>query len=235
MAQERDYHQIIRKAGERWLAGDSSAIPEAERGIEMALTEGDIAAALTAHQRLLVWKPLDVELHKRVAHAIASARDGLERGPVVPADVAKSPLFAGLPRQELATLLTLMAPIKVARGSSVVREGEPGDSLFLIVSGTLRVTTRGEDGAEIELARLQPGEFFGEVALLTHKARTATVTAVAETELLRLDHAIVDELRRRHPDIDASLSEFHRRRAEKTVEALIERRRLSGASGSVEG
>jgi hypothetical protein len=231
----RDYRQIFQRAGERWLDGDPSAISEFERGIEMALEEGDVAAALSAHQKLLVWKPADVELHRRVAHAIAAARDRVESGPVIPTEVASSPLFSGVPREELASLLTLVAPIKVSGGSSVVREGEPGDSLFLVVSGTLRVTTRGEEGAEIELATLQPGDFFGEVALLTRRPRTATVTAVTESELLRLDHATVDELRRRHPDIEASLSEFHRRRAEKTVEALIERMKRAGSAGTASG
>ncbi len=228
MDEDRDYRQIFKQAGERWLEGDPSAIGQFERGISIALEEGDLASALSAHQKLLVWKPGDVELHRRVAHAIAAARDQAEQVSDAPGTIAKMPLFSGVPREELASLLTVVAPIKVSRGSAVVREGEPGDSLFLIVQGTLRVATRGSDGSDVELARLGAGDFFGEVALLTRRPRTATVTAVTEAELLRLDHATVDQLRRRHPDIDASLSEFHRRRAEQTVEALIERMRRSG-------
>jgi len=228
MDAERDYQQIFKRAGERWLEGDPAALREFERGITLALDQGDLASALSAHQKLLVWKPGDVDLHKRVAHAIAAARDRGEEGAAAPASIARMPLFSGVPREELASLLTVVAPIRVSRGSAVVREGEPGDSLFLIVQGSVRVATLGSDGSEVELARLGPGDFFGEVALLTRRPRTATVTAVTEAELLRLDHATVDRLRQRHPDIDASLSEFHRRRAEKTVEALIERMRRSG-------
>ena len=91
----------------------------------------------------------------------------------------------------------------------------------------MRVSTRAEDGEEVVLAELGPGDFFGEVALLTRRPRTATVKAATEAELLRLDHSTVDRLRQSHPDIDASLAEFHRRRAEKTVEALIERMKRS--------
>jgi CRP/FNR family cyclic AMP-dependent transcriptional regulator len=192
MDSDRDYQQIFRRAGQRWLEGDASALPDFERGIEIALEEDDIPAALAAHQKLLVWKPVDVGLHRRVAHAIASARDRVEHGPGEENRLAAIPLFSGIPREELATLLTLVAP-------------------------------RGTDGAEITLAELGPGDFFGEVALLTRRPRTATVSAITEAELLRLDQRTVEELRRRHPDIDASLSEFHRRRAERTVEALIER------------
>ena len=228
MNADRGYGLIFKRAGERWLEGDASAIGDFERGITLALKEGDIAAALSAHQKLLVWKPGDVELHRRVAHAIAAARDLAEQAPDAPKAIAQMPLFSGVPREELTSLLTVVAPIKVSRGSAVVREGEAGDSLFLIVLGTLQVSTRGADGADVELARLGPGDFFGEVALLTRRPRTATVTALTEAELLRLDHATVDRLRQRHPRIDASLSEFHRRRAEHTVEALIERMRRSG-------
>ena len=162
-------------------------------------------------------------MHRRVAQAIAAARDRASAAAGPAPALARSPLFSGIPREELTTLLTLVAPIKVSKGSAVVREGEPGDALFLVVSGTLRVSTRAEDGGDVALAELGPGDFFGEVALLTKRPRTATVSAVTDAELLRLDSATVEELRRRHPDIDASLAEFHRRRAEKTVEALVER------------
>jgi hypothetical protein len=213
---------IFREAGERWLEGDPSAIPEFERGIGIALAGGDMAAALSAHQRLLVWKPGDVELHRRVARAIAAARDSAGRPTSGTSRVAAMPLFSGVPKEELEAVLAAVSPVRVSAGSVVVREGEPGDSLFLVVSGRLSVTT-SEFGDPLPLAELAPGDFFGEVALLTGRPRTATVTASTEAELLRLDRATVDELRRRHPRIDESLSEFHRRRAERTVEALIAR------------
>jgi hypothetical protein len=227
MDAENDYLEIFRGAGARWLEGDPSAIGDFERGIAVALEQGDMAAALSAHQRLLVWKPGDKELHRRVAQAIAAARDRPPESSGAGPALARSSLFSGVPREELATLLTLVSPIKVSAGSAVVREGEPGDSLFLIASGTMRVSTRAEDGEDVVLAELGPGDFFGEVALLTRRPRTATVKAATEAELLRLDQSTVERLRQSHPDIDASLAEFHRRRAEKTVEALIERMKRS--------
>src|SRR5215471_18372406 len=111
MQAERDYQEIFRRAGARWLEGDPSAIGDFEKGIGVALDEGDMAAALSAHQRLLVWKPGDKELHRRVAQAIAAARDRPPRPSETESALAHSPLFSGLSREELTTLLTFIAPL----------------------------------------------------------------------------------------------------------------------------
>jgi hypothetical protein len=224
------YREIFRRAGERWLDGDRGALDDFERGIAAALEEGDVPAALSAHQKLLAWAPADRERHSRVAVAIAAARDRQENAaaPGTGASLESIPLFSGVPKDELVSLLTAVEPVRVAAGEDAVREFEPGDSLFLVASGTLAVTTLGDAGP-VEIGRLGPGDFFGEVSLLTEKPRTATVTAVTEAELLRLPRAAVAELRRRHPEIEASLREFHKRRAERTIEALLAKKRGGGA------
>jgi hypothetical protein len=218
------YQEIFRKAGERWLEGDRGALDDYERGIVLALTQGDVPAALAAHQKLLAWAPGDRDRHSRVAVAIALACDRQEHASNTAPSLENVPLFSGVPREELASLLMAVEPVRVEAGRAAVREGEAGDSLYLVVSGTLAVTTQ-EGGAPVEVGRLGPGDFFGEVSLLTEVPRTATVTAVTDAELLELGRATVSDLRRRHPEIDASLREFHRRRAERTVEALLARKR----------
>lgn len=219
------YRDIFRKAGERWLDGDRGALDDYERGIAAALEEGDVAAALSAHQKLLAWAPADKERHSRVAVAIASAHERQEHASNASPSLESVPLFSGVPKDELVSLLTSVEPVRVVAGETAVREFEPGDSLFLVVQGTLAVSTIAEGGATVEVGRLGPGDFFGEVSLLTEKPRTATVTAVTDAELLRLDRDTVADLRRRHPEIEASLREFHRRRAELTIEALLAKKR----------
>jgi CRP-like cAMP-binding protein len=71
-----------------------------------------------------------------------------------------------------------------AAGESIVRQGEAGGSLFVMVRGESVVTLAGTDG---EVARLRPGDVFGEMSLLTGEARTATVTAVTDCDLLEID------------------------------------------------
>ncbi len=217
------YEQVLREARERWMEGDAGALADFERGIGMALEEGNIPAALAAHQKLLVWRPNDAAMHERVARTIAAARDREEQASLSSRSLDSIPLFSGIPKEELVSVLTSVRPQRVPAGQVVVREGESGDTLFLIVQGTLRVSTRGPDGEDVALAALGAGDFFGEVALLTGRPRTATVLALTEAELLALDRATVDRLRARHPQIEASLTEFHSRRAELTVEALVER------------
>jgi cAMP-dependent protein kinase regulator len=218
-----EHEEVLRRARERWMEGDADALKEFERGIGLALAAGDLPAALAAHQKLLVWRPADTDMHKRVARTIAAARDQEEQANPSAQSLDGMPLFSGIPKDELVSLLAAARPERVAPGQVIVREGEPGDTLYLIVQGTLRVSTRGQEGEDVALAALGAGDFFGEVALLTGRPRTATVAALTETELLALDRATVDKLRTQHPRIDASLTEFHRRRAEHTIEALVER------------
>ena len=217
------YQEVLRQARERWMDGEVGALADYEKGIGLALSAGDIGTALAAHQKLLAWRPDDKVMHERVARAIAAARDKAQQGQTAGRSLDSIPLFWGVPKEELVSLLTHVKPMKAAAGQVVVKEGDSGDTLYLIVSGTLRVSTSGQDGQDVPLAALGAGDFFGEVALLTGKPRTATVTALTEVELLTLDRATADGLRSRHPEIDASLAEFHRRRAERTIEALVER------------
>jgi hypothetical protein len=217
------YQEVLRDARERWMDGEAGALADYERGIGLALDAGDVAAALASHQRLLAWRPDDKGMHERVARAIAAARDREEKAGSSPASLDAIPLFDGIPKDEMVSLLTSVRPEKVAAGQVVVREGDSGDSLYLVVMGSLRVSTKGQDGEEVALAALGAGDFFGEVALLTGRPRTATVSALTDAELLILDRATVDHLRAKHPRIDASLAEFHNRRAERTVEALVDR------------
>lgn len=225
MSDSAGYREVFRQAGQRWLDGDADALTEYEAGIGLALEQGDLEAAVAAHQRLLAWRPEDRVRHERVARVIAAASDRAQGASAASPAPGRGPIFPGVPQEELVSLLTTAAPVRVPAGETIVREGERGDSLFLIASGTVRVSTRGEQDEDVPLAVLGPGDFFGEVSLLTGRPRTATVVALTETDLLRFDRTAVDGLRRLHPRIETSLSEFHRRRAESTVEALLERRR----------
>jgi len=89
------------------------------------------------------------------------------------------PLFAGCSKKELETLATIADEIDLSEGSVLTREGRPGREFFVLVEGTVSVTQGGE-----EVGRLQDGDWFGEIALLTKANRTATVTAGSPVRVL---------------------------------------------------
>lgn len=96
------------------------------------------------------------------------------------------PLFAGLDEVELDKLSKVAGRKRVERGSFVVRAGDSTDSLYILLSGRAKVTNSDEEGREIILAWLGPGEFFGEMGLIDSSPRSASVIAVEPCELLNI-------------------------------------------------
>jgi putative peptide zinc metalloprotease protein len=109
--------------------------------------------------------------------------------------------FGTLPSDALAPLADAMREVRFAPDDVVVREGDEGDRLFLIVEGRAEVTGAGSTGT-VPLAALAAGEVFGEMALLdpSHQ-RQATVTAITPLALLELDAATFTDLMARHPAV----------------------------------
>ena len=114
--------------------------------------------------------------------------------------VARVPLFAGLDATRIAEIARLLKREIVPAKYAVVRRGEPADAMFFIMSGEVEVDVPPHP------RRMGHGEYFGEIALLTDTVRTATVTAVAECELLVLDVADFRRLLEAHPDLEAMVT-----------------------------
>jgi len=142
--------------------------------------------------------------------------------PLFSRPVPKSPLFEVLSEEERDALVREMELESHDEGSVIISEGQPGASMYVIASGEVKVFTHGAGGSSVYLARLGEGDFFGEVSMLTGKPRTATITAAQRTELLRLDKEKLDNALAMYPGIRNVLNEFYQRRAEHTVEAMIE-------------
>ncbi len=135
----------------------------------------------------------------------------------------KSPLFEVLSDQERAALIKEMELEQHEEGSVILSEGDPGDSMYVISSGEVKVYTRGTGkSGTVYLAKLGEGDFFGEVSVLTGKPRTATITESQPTELLRLDKEKLDNALAKHPGVRKVLDDFYKKRANNTVEAMIE-------------
>jgi len=94
--------------------------------------------------------------------------------------------FPSAPREEMPRLAGRMEPVRVVAGQTIVRQGDASDSFFIVVRGRVGVY-QTQDGKEEQLNTLGPGEFFGEIGLLSDMPRIATVRALEPSELLRLD------------------------------------------------
>jgi len=106
------------------------------------------------------------------------------------------PLFAAVPGRTLAALATCAEEVLVSRGDEVIVEGAVEDHLFVVVRGSLRATHDGR-----VLRELSPGATVGELAALVPEPRSATVTAVEDGLLLRIDKQALDELLVDHPEL----------------------------------
>ena len=96
------------------------------------------------------------------------------------------PLFSGLEENELERLSRVAVRRRAGRGEQVVRSGESADALLILLTGRAKVTNFDEEGREIILAWLGPGEFFGEMGLIDGSSRSASVVAVENCELLTI-------------------------------------------------
>jgi len=96
------------------------------------------------------------------------------------------PIFSELTDGDIASLSRLASRRRFPKDTVVFFENEEGDFFFMILDGRIKVTILGDDGREVILSMLGPGDFFGEMALLDNEPRSATAIAVEETELLSL-------------------------------------------------
>ncbi len=127
------------------------------------------------------------------------------------AAASRSPLFSDFSTEELAAVTAVIHGLDLrsfAPGDLVVSQGEPGQSLFVVASGTVKVWVRELEGRGRYVRSLGEGDFFGEVSLLTGRPRTATVTAATRADLLELGWSRVEEIVRDHPRVADVLRAF---------------------------
>jgi CRP-like cAMP-binding protein len=106
------------------------------------------------------------------------------------------PVFRGLNEREIAEFVQAFNPQQYKDGEVICREGDPGDAVFVVESGAIRVSKKTEQGDVQQIATLQAPTVIGEMALLDEEPRSATVQAVGQVSLYRIDSAEFNLLRR---------------------------------------
>lgn len=165
----------------------------------------------------------------------------------VAATLGPLPLFAELTPENVAILADASRRVTYTRGERLMKQGEPGDSLFVIEEGRVRVdvgsdgaaaddASRGAAAAMVTVAERGPGEYFGEMSVLTGEPRSATIVAEDETTVVEVDRAAFAAVLRADPHVAEQLARTVAQRAEETTVQLAAARHspTGGRTGAVD-
>jgi hypothetical protein len=128
--------------------------------------------------------------------------------------IVVSPLFRDFSVDEMVAVIQGLKLLTFERGQAILREGQPGHSLYTLTSGRVRAFRKDEaTGKQKPLGDLKEGAFFGEISILTGQPRMASIVALTRCELLELDRPTLDEIAKAHPHVWDVLREFAGKRA----------------------
>lgn len=231
IASEGDNPQTFLRLGDVYqkCGNNRSAITSYHRSAALLREQGFVQKAAALYRIILRLDPRDEEAIAGSSEILAEIDGARRREPVgleqaappeeaqVPAKVPK--LFSGLSKDRLKKVMAGLARKSFEKGEKVVEEGDSGDSLFLIESGSAQVTAHLL-GREVELAVLAEGDVFGEVSFLTGRPRTADVTSLGPLTVCEIGRVDIEEIIEQNPQVLSSLEEFYESRARDTVKKV---------------
>jgi CRP/FNR family cyclic AMP-dependent transcriptional regulator len=132
----------------------------------------------------------------------------------------RTPLFATLDVDAAASLRASMNEIELARGELLFHEGDPGDSLYVVLRGKIKLGRTSGDGRENLVAVLGPGEMFGELSLFDPGPRSAGATALVDSTLLGLSSDELTPWLATRPDVARALLRAIARRLRRTNDSM---------------
>lgn len=119
----------------------------------------------------------------------------------------QQPLFKCLTDEQLDTLLPRGKVVHFGRGETIIRQGESGDSMFIMVEGEAQVTAE-RNGLSRHVAGIKGGDCFGEMSLLTGEQRSATIVAHSDCQVVEIDKSVLGQSLKENPELLAQLSEL---------------------------
>jgi small-conductance mechanosensitive channel/CRP-like cAMP-binding protein len=183
------------------LAVDSPTDSIIRTRIYFALKRANIPLSIPAHSIFVTQESeerKELKHEKEIAHRLAA--------------VSNVELFQSLNEHEQRLLAERLQPAPFTKGEAMMRQGTEAHRLYIITSGSARVHISTEDGASKDIATLKAGDFFGEMGLLTGEMRTATVTALEDSECYRLDKDSFYDIMQNRPEIAEYISHVLARR-----------------------
>lgn len=206
--------KVFSRLGEGDCFGEHAFMSRSKRK-DFAVAENEVSVLMIDRNTFDQWVKDNPAIHDTV--------ETFYRQRVLARVLAITPVFEGVPEEARMELAHSFNTVKFSKGKMVVLEGDQGNSFFLIRSGVVRIVTKGmkKDAKLIELGRMGEGSFFGEVALLTEKPRTATVVADTDVELMELTRDKFDEIAAVHPSVRKVVEAYQKSRVKETIKALM--------------
>ena len=124
---------------------------------------------------------------------------------MIDSNLHDTPLFSALDDEAATALKQSMVPQSIKKGQDLFKEGDPGDRLYVVTEGKIKLSHASGDGRESLLMVLGPGDMFGELSLFDPGPRTATATAVTDARLLSLSNDKVIGWVTQHPNVSLQL------------------------------
>jgi CRP-like cAMP-binding protein len=136
--------------------------------------------------------------------------------------LARSGIFQGVDQDAADALVKEMDVLDIRKGEVVFNEGEPGDSLYIVLSGKVKIGRRAADGRQNLIAVMGPSDMLGELSLFDPGPRTATATALTDARVTRLRKQALRPWLSNRPEIAEQLLRVLARRLRRTNDALAD-------------
>jgi len=195
--------ELLERLGQR-----EEAVQMYRKVAEAYAHDGFLLQAISINKMILRIDPSSQDVHQRLAQLYAEKTRETEP----PRPFPYIPLFSDLDERELQSLLPHVQCKTFLTGSLICREGERGDSLFVIGRGEVSITKRTRQGREVSVRNLREGNFFGEFGYFIDQKRHATVKAASECEIFEISRNTLDKMIETHPRLNEVLQNLFEER-----------------------
>ncbi len=230
---EKDPRIYIRMGDiSRRLNDTEEAITWYKKASDAFARQGFIIKAIAVCKMIINIDPSRDDVNKRLASLYSRQKgsssaqpqptkeEKKEESPSKDKPFPRTPLFSDFAKEELLEVIKKVRSHHVPGGTYLFREGDPGDSIYIIADGEVEVVGRTKDKEEVSLARLVEGDFFGEFGFFLNARRSADVRAMRDSTILELTKADLDEIISRHKGVSDVLFNFYKERVVDKLMAL---------------
>ena len=217
-----DDARSLLKAGDcaRKMDRNAVALDCYDKAAKFYETEGFVVKAIAVNKLMLNMEPdldhvqerLSKLYEARIKESPTPGRVGVSSGGGAIEPYPRTELFSGFSHDEFIAVVKKMEPIEVPPDTLILSEGDPGDSLYIIASGEVKIYREDNAGGEIWIANLGEGEFFGEFGFFSGAKRSASVRSQEETTLLEISKVRMSSIISEHPRVQEVLFRFYKSR-----------------------